>query len=96
MDTEDYKMHLKLNYRLYERQMVDDDESNTSMENEISLEENIRKTLHEMEDMEEEFNNICGAVKSLQERVMVFYQKKMFAIEGVTGQTLRESTMGRI
>ena len=26
VDIEEYKMHVKLNYRLYERQMVDDDE----------------------------------------------------------------------
>ena len=29
-----------------------------------------------MEDVEEEYDSICGAVKSLEVRVMAFYQKR--------------------
>ena len=63
--TEEYKMHVMLNYKLYERQMVDDDPLNMSMENNESS----------MEEIEEEFDGICGAVKSLTERVSVLFQK---------------------
>ena len=56
--------------------MVAEQELNISMENENSPEEKIRKMLHEMEDVEEEYNSICSAVKSLQAKVMAFYQKR--------------------
>ena len=44
--------------------------------NEGSMEEKIRKKLHEIEEIEEEFPSICDTVKTLTERVSVFYQKR--------------------
>ena len=79
---EEYQMYVMLNYKLYERQMVDDDQLNTPMENnEGSMEEKIRKNLHEIEEIEAEFDGICGAVKSLTERVSVFYQKRHLSVK---------------
>ena len=48
VDIEEYKMHVMLNNKLYERQMVHDDQLNMPMENNEGLtEEKIRKKLHE-------------------------------------------------
>ena len=58
---------------------------NTSMENEISP-----------EVMEEEFDSICGTVKSLQERVMVFYQKRCSSLKESLDKHLESFIMGRI
>ena len=61
--------------------MVHDDQLNMPMENnEGSMEEKIRKKLHEIEEIEE-LHGMCGAVKSLTERVSVFYQKRHLSMK---------------